>query len=404
MLGRDNFTCTCECVTDATLFMMIYDLQALGPRMMKIQAKENEMKTNHEKRIMPVWNERENDLIKTIDKMHEGLADASFVSAAVASGDPALIDQQALALGKIEEQTDIWDLPDVLAKSSKYRRESPSGILVEGWLYKKSAARMSLQPWQRRWFMMNKDAIYYYRTSAEIRKNASGNDKDCMHTSQRVKVCDIVLCTIRPIPDDGNNRFCFEVLTPNQKPLALQARGPLEFDRWVDAIRANVENQLVHGDPHSDQLNKYIGKKNIITNNGTSSKDSDLPPGLSDHAGGNDRGARENYDATKKLPAHASLDVGKKAPRNPLVTKIMDANPVCADCSTPAPDWASLNLGVLLCIQCSGIHRSLGVHLSKVSRNCVSFLPASAQKLPCLTRSFVVAFTIGALADSGFDK
>ena len=30
------------------------------------------------------------------------------------------------------------------------------------------------------------------------------------------------------------------------------------------------------------------------------------------------------------------------------------------------PSWASINLGVLLCIECSGIHRSLGVHISKV--------------------------------------
>ena len=30
------------------------------------------------------------------------------------------------------------------------------------------------------------------------------------------------------------------------------------------------------------------------------------------------------------------------------------------------PRWVSWNLGVLLCIRCSGIHRSLGVHISKV--------------------------------------
>lgn len=32
---------------------------------------------------------------------------------------------------------------------------------------------------------------------------------------------------------------------------------------------------------------------------------------------------------------------------------------------TPAgPEWASLNLGILMCIECSGIHRNLGVQVS----------------------------------------
>ena len=30
------------------------------------------------------------------------------------------------------------------------------------------------------------------------------------------------------------------------------------------------------------------------------------------------------------------------------------------------PDWASTNIGVIFCIECSGIHRGLGVHVSKV--------------------------------------
>ncbi|XP_069509447.1 arf-GAP with GTPase, ANK repeat and PH domain-containing protein 2 isoform X2 [Ambystoma mexicanum] len=41
-------------------------------------------------------------------------------------------------------------------------------------------------------------------------------------------------------------------------------------------------------------------------------------------------------------------------------------NAFCVDCDAPNPTWASLNLGALICIECSGIHRNLGTHLSRV--------------------------------------
>lgn len=63
------------------------------------------------------------------------------------------------------------------------------------------------------------------------------------------------------------------------------------------------------------------------------------------------------------------LEDGIKADRAECVSRILreiPGNDLCAECSAPEPDWASLNLGILLCIECSGVHRNLGVHISKV--------------------------------------
>ena len=40
-------------------------------------------------------------------------------------------------------------------------------------------------------------------------------------------------------------------------------------------------------------------------------------------------------------------------------------NQVCADCPEKGPRWACAKAGVFICIECSGIHRNLGTHLSK---------------------------------------
>uniref|UniRef100_A0A4W5JLB8 Un-named sa1614 n=1 Tax=Hucho hucho TaxID=62062 RepID=A0A4W5JLB8_9TELE len=44
----------------------------------------------------------------------------------------------------------------------------------------------------------------------------------------------------------------------------------------------------------------------------------------------------------------------------------MPGNNMCCDCGAPDPTWISTNLGILTCIECSGIHREMGVHYSRI--------------------------------------
>ena len=80
--------------------------------------------------------------------------------------------------------------------------------------------------------------------------------------------------------------------------------------------------------------------------------------------------------ADEKAKAQKIIDAALKLPDNRQ----------CADCTSmgrrnscrsspqfaidvwmvPGPRWASVNLGIFMCLECSGIHRRLGVHISKV--------------------------------------
>ncbi|CAD5214191.1 unnamed protein product [Bursaphelenchus okinawaensis] len=78
-----------------------------------------------------------------------------------------------------------------------------------------------------------------------------------------------------------------------------------------------------------------------------------------------------------------------------------EENKYCADCDAKQPRWASWNLGVFLCIRCAGLHRNLGVHISKVkSISLDTWLPAQVQSMRVMGNAKAKAVYEATLPDS----
>ncbi|XP_063629354.1 stromal membrane-associated protein 1 [Cydia splendana] len=88
--------------------------------------------------------------------------------------------------------------------------------------------------------------------------------------------------------------------------------------------------------------------------------------------------------------------------QNILMVMLKDEdNKYCVDCDAKGPRWASWNLGIFLCIRCAGIHRNLGVHISKVkSVNLDSWTPEQVVSLQQMGNSRARAVYEANLPDS----
>lgn len=154
------------------------------------------------------------------------------------------------------------------------------------------------------------------------------------------------------------------------KTYTLQAEDELAKQEWMSALQSVIAVLLDRHDLHtlpgssSGQPRTPSRPTHTRTASGTVSleeydkaldgaKSPFAPTQLQDVR----RGAHDTPPSRPRSPAQQS-------PR--AVLRAVAGNHECAECGAPDPDWASLNLGILLCIECSGVHRNLGVHLSKV--------------------------------------
>ena len=128
---------------------------------------------------------------------------------------------------------------------------------------------MSMNSWNKRWFISTSRGLYYLKGGVltESGNRTTGQSGPNAGVLERVKVCDIVLCTVREVAEKSNKnnqsstRFCFEIISPNSRPYTLQACGPVEYRMWVDGIRSCLEKQLSLGNVPTDEMLMTSGMK-----------------------------------------------------------------------------------------------------------------------------------------------
>uniref|UniRef100_A0A8C2IZW2 Arf-GAP with coiled-coil, ANK repeat and PH domain-containing protein n=1 Tax=Cyprinus carpio TaxID=7962 RepID=A0A8C2IZW2_CYPCA len=213
----------------------------------------------------------------------------------------------------------------------EFNVDAPNGVVMEGYLFKR--ASNAFKTWNRRWFSIQNSQLVYQKRL-----------KDAL----TVVVEDLRLCSVKPC-EDIERRFCFEVVSPT-KSCMLQAESEKLRQAWIQAVQASIASAY-----REISDNYYIERLDRTASPSTSSIDSASEP-------------RERI-----VKGESILQRVQSLP----------GNEICCDCGQADPRWASINLGILLCIECSGIHRSLGVHCSKVRSLTLDTWEPELVKLMC---------------------
>ncbi|KAM8976315.1 arf-GAP with Rho-GAP domain, ANK repeat and PH domain-containing protein 1 [Pelodytes ibericus] len=259
-----------------------------------------------------------------------------------------------------------------------------SSVLKAGWLDKNPPQGSYI--FQKRWVKLDFDYMRYYDSDKDMYskgfiKTSSISQVTC-GKDQKFEVCTSNrIFVFRAESDVERNdwvKACEQALNERRKrfstiqqvsggPEGVDKLGYLEMKGYKPKLFVVVALDKVYLYKNYEDYASGIGITSIDMNLGNV-KDSDrksfdltTPYRTFSFSVDSEMEKAEWMEAMLQSVAVAlsTLEVAKKIWQ-------VEENQVCADCYAPNPDWASINLCVLICKRCAGEHRSLGPSISKV--------------------------------------
>lgn len=214
--------------------------------------------------------------------------------------------------------------------------------------------------WNRFWIVLDQGKLSEY---------SNWKQKLDLH----IDPIDLRMASVREARN-AERRFCFEVITPSYKRV-YQATSEEDMNSWImsinNALQSAVEGRAYQEKPRSSRSGDSSIKRDIgsvLTGKTQSLGHGAHHPHHHSNSGSGVPTRRITVGARPSVVRTTSSGYDDNPDR--LLQMVRDndqGNMWCADCGSGSKvEWVSINLGIILCIECSGIHRSLGTHISKV--------------------------------------